>query len=210
MTGSNERLTRIVFPLAIGVVSLSIFAAFLFRSNSSEAYNPTSFLIACASVSPAPVLDLGRPSAPGDVDSDGDGLFDYEETNGRWAYTNAAGKVVRLFSNPNVPDTDGDGLTDGQEVLGTWTSDPRVVDTDGDGLSDNEENLRRANPIFVDSDCDGLTDFDEVRIYKTEALRADTDKDGIDDGEEEGATSAMSPIHYPRTLMEIAWKTSRR
>ena len=52
--------------------------------------------------------------ADNDPDSDGDGLSDYEETNGLHGW----------FTDPFNPDTDGDGLTDYEEIFGSLPSDP--------------------------------------------------------------------------------------
>ncbi len=57
----------------------------------------------------------------GDVDSDGDGLFDKDE--------------AALGTDPYNPDTDGDGLSDGDEVF-KFKTDPLNPDSDFDGLSD--------------------------------------------------------------------------
>ena len=97
----------------------------------------------------------GFKLAPGDrPDSDQDGLFDDDE--------------VDIYGTlPNNPDTDGDGSSDGEEVyLGT---DPKVANAPG------------ARP---DGDGDGLYDDDEVNVYGTDPKVADTDKDGVSDGEE--------------------------
>jgi len=65
------------------------------------------------------------------VDSDGDGLSDWQE--------------VVYGTDPYDPDTDGDGLSDGDEVeRGT---DPLDVDTDGDGLSDKWEVDHGLDPL---------------------------------------------------------------
>ena len=37
---------------------------------------------------------------------------------------------------------------------------------------------------MVDTDRDGLTDREEVKVYKTDPLNADTDGDGFNDGDE--------------------------
>lgn len=63
------------------------------------------------------------PIPPGELDSDGDGLTDVEET-------------TMYFSSPSLADTDGDGLSDGQEV---------------NELGFNREvNVYRFNPIIAD------------------------------------------------------------
>lgn len=63
-----------------------------------------------------------------DIDSDGDGLSDYDEIHGVFGY----------ISDPNKIDSDYDGLTDYEEVMGTtgYQTDPMSRDTDGDGVSD--------------------------------------------------------------------------
>lgn len=110
-------------------------------------------------------------SDPKNADSDGDGLNDYVE-------------VMRYKTNPLNPDTDGDGLKDGEEV-NTHKTDPLKPDTDGDGLKDGEEvNQYKTNPLNPDTDGDGLKDGEEVIQYKTNPLNPDTDGDGLKDGEE--------------------------
>lgn len=115
------------------------------------------------------------------LDSDNDGLPDeYEEKYG---------------CDPMNPDTDGDGLPDGYEIL-TIGSDPANAhsldsvlsddkyDNDDDGLSNYEEYLLGTDPLVADSDYDGLSDGDEENIYGTDPLNPDTDKDGLSDGDE--------------------------
>jgi len=71
-----------------------------------------------------------------DVDTDGDGLSDAEET-------------IICHTDPKSADTDHDGLTDGDEVHGRYghVTDPNNSDTDGDGLSDFMEILQHLNPL---------------------------------------------------------------
>jgi autotransporter-associated beta strand protein len=58
------------------------------------------------------------------LDTDGDGLTDYQEG--------------QLGTDINNSDTDSDGLTDGQEV-NTYSTNPALADTDGDGTNDNTD-----------------------------------------------------------------------
>jgi len=142
-----------------------------------------------------------RPS-PMVADSDGDGLSDGDE----------AGLYNTSFC---VGDTDCDTMSDGAEVATWGCSDPRnhadplMIDTDGDGLDDDIE--FSAAPgcnscPFVnddDSDDDGLQDGYEDANQdgtitntigtdsshgsgETHFCSADTDSDGLLDGEEEG------------------------
>jgi len=105
-------------------------------------------------------------------DSDKDGLTDGEE-------------VFIYFTDPLKKDTDGDKRWDGSEVLGG--SDPldpsskSASDKDMDGLLDKEEKKLGTKKSSPDSDKDGLIDGDEVNLYGTDPLSADTDNDGIND-----------------------------
>ena len=95
------------------------------------------------------------------VDSDGDGLPDYEET---------------LYgSDPYLKDTDGDGLGDFFEVKMSSPGhelDPTTRDSPCDQIPGG---------IYPDSDSDGLTDCEEY-VKGTNRRVADTDADGIPDG----------------------------
>ena len=92
------------------------------------------------------------------VDSDKDGLYDYEESRNR--------------TNKRNPDTDGDGLIDGQEVW-KYKTNPRLKDSDLDGLDDLEEiQIYKTNPNLADTDGDFISDGDEVKITFTDPLTA--------------------------------------
>jgi outer membrane protein OmpA-like peptidoglycan-associated protein len=58
------------------------------------------------------------------------------------------------------------------------------LDPDHDGLSNKEEKKLGTNPKLADTDSDGLSDGDEVLKYKTDPLKLDTDSDGLSDGDE--------------------------
>lgn len=114
-------------------------------------------------------------------DSDGDGIPDYFEND--------------IGTDPQKDDTDDDGLTDYEEFYLTGT-DPTVydsviqgisdadADSDEDGLSSRKELELGTKPFIADTDKDGLTDGDEFNVYGTEPLNDDTDGDGIKDGDE--------------------------
>ncbi len=57
-------------------------------------------------------------------------------------------------------------------------------DNDKDGLTNKEEKTLGSNPDLADTDGDGLFDGEEVNKYKTNLLEVDSDKDGLKDGEE--------------------------
>ena len=67
------------------------------------------------------------------VDSDSDGLTDYQE-------------VHVYHTDPLKADTDGDGLSDRDEVM-VWHTDPLNPDTDGDGYKDGDEVKNGFNPL---------------------------------------------------------------
>jgi outer membrane protein OmpA-like peptidoglycan-associated protein len=57
-------------------------------------------------------------------------------------------------------------------------------DGDNDGLTDDEERKLGTNPEIADTDRDGLRDGDEVNLFTTDPLKIDPDDDGLADGEE--------------------------
>lgn len=57
-------------------------------------------------------------------------------------------------------------------------------DSDKDGLPDQEEGLRGTDPKKADTDNDGMSDGEEVKGLGTDPLNSDTDGDGHNDGDE--------------------------
>ena len=57
-------------------------------------------------------------------------------------------------------------------------------DEDGDGLSRDQEVALGTDPSNADTDGDGLPDGDEFLLYFTDPLKPDTDEDGLPDGED--------------------------
>jgi hypothetical protein len=88
------------------------------------------------------------------LDSDGDGLSDYDEIN-------------IYFSNPNNPDSDGDGYNDGLEIAQGYSP-----------IYAKKLSLKQ-----LDADKDGLSDYLELQ-FKTNIMKSDTDGDGYGDGDE--------------------------
>jgi hypothetical protein len=97
------------------------------------------------------------------LDTDGDGLFDYQERD-------------IYFTRLDEPDTDADGLSDGDEVL-THTTDPFNPDTDFDSVSDGIEVLLQVDgcpdPLNPDSDADSLSDSRELFEFATDPCNPD-------------------------------------
>jgi hypothetical protein len=59
-----------------------------------------------------------------------------------------------------------------------------ATDDDGDGLTAAEEANAGTDPALADTDEDGLTDGQEVHEIGTDPLRSDSDGDGVLDGDE--------------------------
>jgi outer membrane protein OmpA-like peptidoglycan-associated protein len=130
-------------------------------------------------------------TSPYDVDTDIDGLTDYEEvriytTDPVRPDTDEDGlgdyfEITKFGTDPVKADTDDDQLSDADEIQ-IYNTDPRKPDTDDDMLSDYEEViLYETNPRNPDTDYDGLDDYAEVKVHQTDPLRPDTDDDGIFD-----------------------------
>ena len=150
--------------------------------------------------------ELSIGTDPNNPDSDGDGLYD------DWEFA-----VAKLYENltalddcdndnvPNVldPDSDNDGIRDGDEIqlvltadndVEWWGSNPFYWDTDLDGLGDREEESEPpwSSKLRADTDSDGLDDYREVKIYSTNPVNPDSDRDGIPDGFD--LTPLLKPI----------------
>ena len=79
------------------------------------------------------------------MDTDGDGLFDYQE--------------VKLFgTDPLKADSDEDGISDYDEIYVYYTN-PNTPDSDGDGLRDIEEiQKHKTDPLHARSQAFGKDD----------------------------------------------------
>ena len=143
-------------------------------SDGQEALDGTNPNDSCSSVGGTPL---------GTADCDNDGLTNDEETTGVDNPSTPANPNGNT-TDPNVVDTDGDGISDGQEALdGT---DPNndcssfggtplgASDCDNDGLTNDEETTGVDDPS-TPANPNGNT---------TDPRDADTDGDGINDGQE--------------------------
>lgn len=93
----------------------------------------------------------------GPVDSDGDGIGDYDEINVHG-------------TDPFNEDSDGDGLSDSEEIF-THKTDPLKPDSDFDLLSDGKEVLvYSTDPNEPDTDAGGVSDGHEVLEDGTDPL----------------------------------------
>ena len=77
--------------------------------------------------------EMAAGSSPFRIDSDRDGLGDFEE-------------IRVLGSSPGNADSDGDGVLDAAEV-NTQGTDPTDADTDGDGFADGAEIAAGTSPL---------------------------------------------------------------
>jgi outer membrane protein OmpA-like peptidoglycan-associated protein len=75
----------------------------------------------------------------------------------------------------------------------TYTFGSGNEDRDGDGLLNDNETKIGTDPDNADTDGDGLKDGDEVNSLKTDPLKADTDGDGLNDYSELN-TSSTDPL----------------
>jgi hypothetical protein len=128
---------------------------------------------------------------PLDPDTDDDGLLDAAEDLDKDGVFDTG-----VESNPVDADTDDDGLSDGDEAQ-TFSTNLQNIDSDGDGLSDGLE-LGVTTPIsggisdgnsatqvaYTGTDS-GIFVPDLDPNTKTDPNNADTDGDGMTDGDED-------------------------
>ncbi len=127
-----------------------------------------------------PMLELLllNPIFPPAIDTDGDGLYDYEE--------------AKYGTNPNLKDTDFDKINDRDE-LAYWGENWNI-DYDNDGLNNLQD---------IDSDGDELNDGDEINIYGTLPANADTDGDTINDKDDVFPLDASRWAHDITPMLEL-------
>ena len=115
------------------------------------------------------------------IDSDKDGLTDYEEVYITNTDPTKYDSVTEGVSDANA-DNDKDGLNNKREI--ELKTDPNSDDTDGDTLKDGDEISKyKTDPLKRDSDEDDLEDDDELK-FNCDPNKKDTDNNGIIDGKE--------------------------
>lgn len=102
------------------------------------------------------IIEFYAKTNPNEVDTDGDGLSDYDE-------------IFLTKTDPLIKDTDENGITDGNE------------DFDSDGLSNIDECLNKTEVFSADTDYDGLLDGEEINLYHSDPKNTDTDGDTLND-----------------------------
>jgi len=139
------------------------------------------------------------PITPVNIDTDGDGIFDEQETlNGTNKNNPCDPKQNSGYTGFNADNTtwlaadcDTDGITNAQEL--TDNTDPFVdetKDTDGDGMSDFQE---VANGTDKDDPCDPAQDenYEGYNALSTAWSNSDCDSDGVNNGDE--LTNSTNP-----------------
>lgn len=127
------------------------------------------------------------------LDSDGDGVFDIDESRGLIVTINGSPETVR--SNPTQPDSDGDGLPDFMEYqIG---SNPSSTDTDADGLGDYDEladGVFKQYAGYADRFESFILDSTRSAKYGTDPNVSDSDGDGLSDREEVEGFALYRPV----------------
>ena len=113
----------------------------------------------------------------------GENILEIERTDGTgWIQFD----YVRM--EYRTDDTDRDGMPNSYEskfaFLNPGNADDAAMDEDDDNFTNLEEFTNRTEPDVADTDSDGLDDGDEVKTHGTLPRVADTDGDGLLDGEE--------------------------
>jgi len=124
---------------------------------------------------------------PLEADTDQDGIDDGAERD-YWVQKSGVDYSSDSDGDGKInildPDSDNDGILDGFEIQ--YSLDPTNAgdasdDFDNDGLSNLEEFQVGTNPTLADTDGDGLSDGEEVKTYGTNPTLSDTDGDGLSD-----------------------------
>jgi hypothetical protein len=136
--------------------------------------DPTDALLDGDSDSMNNLFEFNHLSNPNLVDSDGDGVSDYDE-------------IMVYFSAADLTDTDGDSLSDSLEIYTHGTS-PVLADTDADGINDDVELANNLDPLdpadaYSDADGDHVTAVREIE-NNLDPNNPDTDNDGVNDGDD--------------------------
>ncbi|RJG51336.1 hypothetical protein [Motilimonas pumila] len=113
-----------------------------------------------------------------------------------------------LGTNPVDADTDNDGVPDDQDFM---PLNPKYsLDADNDGLPQKWEEKHGFNDndkldSLRDEDADGLTNLQEFQL-STEPKVADSDNDGVLDGEDVAPLNSMYSEDYDRDGLPYRWE----
>ena len=128
---------------------------------------------------------------------DSSNVYAYDLSSGSklWTLTNKSGKLMLadgaliIIRSSGITAINVDGNIDGDSLPDWWEKRYHKNltpegDNDQDGLSNSEEFALGTNPLVADSDGDGLSDGEEVNTHHTSPLLSDSDEDGLSDSEE--------------------------
>lgn len=124
---------------------------------------------------------------PVPADYDGDGKADLavrRASTNQWFVLNSSGRDLITSNSDGITRlTFGNQTTDvpvAQPIISIWNNS----DLDFDGLSKLQEDELGTDFTNADTDGDGLNDGDEVNVHSTNPAQSDTDGDGLSDGDE--------------------------
>jgi hypothetical protein len=149
------------------------------------------------------LTDVARPAGADDFvtdpqhpDTDRDGISDRDEVTGYPITLRRTGETLTFHTDPALFDTDGDTASDGVERrLGGDPTDigdrDDFADDDGDGLANIEERDGWDVTVYHVSTVANVQGAAAVLHVTSDPGKADTDGDGLSDGEE--FTNASNP-----------------
>ena len=120
-----------------------------------------------------------------DLPGGNSGPFTAEELGDLFQLPDAISGDGTLTLLRDAGDLDNDGLSDAweRENFGDTSAAPDQ-DPDGDGLDNLAEQGASTNPQLADTDEDGLTDGEEVTLHRTNPTSKDSDGDSLEDADE--------------------------
>ncbi len=196
-------LSGLVSPLSSGVYDVEVIASDAAGNDAFDASVDELTVFLDPDGDGVPTEDeILNGTDPGDADTDDDGLSDGEELEGPDGIPGSGDET-----DGRDADTDDDGLSDGAELAGPDgfpgtpdDTDPLNDDTDGDGIIDGIERGVAAGVDPGTSDggvpylgTDPSVALDADPSTTTDPNDADTDGDGLLDGEEDVNGDGASP-----------------
>jgi Tol biopolymer transport system component len=96
----------------------------------------------------------------------------------------AAARTEEALDSVSAQETQAAVQATGVAATATAEEAARLGDDDSDGLTNSEEGTLGTDPDLADTDGDGLLDGEEINQYGTDPLNPDTENDGLSDGDE--------------------------
>ncbi|GHU61486.1 hypothetical protein AGMMS49983_01300 [Clostridia bacterium] len=104
----------------------------------------------------------------------------------------AAGAYYLFFANGGENNPFKKNAADGAEVEKILAHLTDEDDDDGDGLNNYFESYYKTDKNKPDTDEDGLSDYIEITVLRTDPLKADSDGNGVNDGDEDADGDGLS------------------